>query len=285
MKSGGLQANSDNIDTATVEGFGAEWAAFDQTKLGGDEYDALFSSYFGIFPFDQLPDEAEGFDLGCGSGRWAVGVLERVGKLHCIDPSEQALAVAKRKIGTDRRARFHLAAADSIPLVDDSQDFGYSLGVLHHVPDTRRALADCVSKLKPGAPFLLYLYYALDGRPVWFRAIWQMTDIGRRMISALPFPARKAVTSVIAALVYWPLSRTARLGEQLGMDASNVPLSAYRKSSYYTLRTDALDRFGTRLEQRFSRAEIEAMMISAGLVEICFNEHAPYWVAVGWKRA
>jgi len=156
---------SENIDSRTVSGFGEEWAAFDQSKLTGAEYERLFQSYFSLFPFETLPSGATGFDLGCGSGRWALGVAPRVGLLHCIDPSEKALSVAKHRLSHCSNVRFHLAASDSIPLQDESQDFGYSLGVLHHVPDTQRALEDCVRKLKPGAPFLVYLYYALDGRP------------------------------------------------------------------------------------------------------------------------
>jgi ubiquinone/menaquinone biosynthesis C-methylase UbiE len=272
-----------NIDPKTVEGFGAEWAAFDQTSLTEEEYRELFNRYFAIFPFDELPPAAEGFDLGCGSGRWAAGAAPRVGLLHCIDPSAEALAVAGRRLGSDRNVRFHLAASDSIPLDDESQDFGYSLGVLHHIPDTARAMADCVRKLKIGAPFLVYLYYSFDNRPGWYRSIWAATDAARKSISRLPFPARKAVTGVIAATVYWPLARLARGLERLGGDVSNFPLSAYRQTSFYSMRTDALDRFGTRLEQRFSRAEIEQMMLRAGLDDIRFSEKEPFWVAVGWR--
>ena len=90
------QPEADNLDHATVEGFGQEWSAYDQSGLVGEEYRKLFDGYFRIFPFDELPPNAEGFDLGCGSGRWAAGVAPRVGILHCIDPSEQALAVAKQ---------------------------------------------------------------------------------------------------------------------------------------------------------------------------------------------
>ena len=179
---------------------------------------------------------------------------------------------------------FHLASADLIPLADGSQDFGYSLGVLHHVPDTGSALTDCASKLKPGAPFLLYLYYKLDDRPVWFRAIWRGTDLARKCIARLPFRLRKLVTTGIAGIVYWPLARGARIAEKAGMNVSNVPLSAYRNSSFYSMRTDALDRFGTRLEQRFTRDEIRQMMGSAGLTSIHFSEQPPFWVACGRKR-
>ncbi len=214
----------------------------------------------------------------------ALLVAPRVGKLHCIDPAEKALAVARRALGGSDNVEFHHAGVDAIPLADGSQDFGYSLGVLHHIPDTQAALSACVRKLKVGAPFLVYLYYSFDNRPRWFRNVWKVSDLGRSFISKLPFPLRKAVSNLIAAGVYYPIARTARLAERAGANVANYPLSPYRDLSFYTMRTDALDRFGTRLEQRFSRAQIEAMMTKAGLTDIKFSEQEPYWVASGRRR-
>ena len=273
-----------NIDHATVQGFGEEWSAFDQSDFVGAEYERAFESYFGIFPFDSLPAHAEGFDLGCGSGRWAKGVAPRVGLLHCIDPADKALAVARRRLAGEPNVRFHLASADSLPFAENSQDFGYSLGVLHHVPDTADALAKAVRCLKPGAPMLLYLYYSFENRPGWFKALWAASDVVRRGISALPFVVRKRVTDAVALGAYWPLARLSRVAENAGRDVRHWPLSVYRRSSLYTMRTDALDRFGTRLEHRFSRDEIQRMMEDAGLRSIRFSEREPYWVACGVKR-
>jgi ubiquinone/menaquinone biosynthesis C-methylase UbiE len=273
-----------NVDEKTVRGFGAEWAAFDQTKLDPDEQQRLFSGYFSCFPFEGLPVNAEGFDLGCGSGRWAILVAPKVGLLHCIDPAPEALNVARRRLQDYPNVRLHLATADDMPVEDSSQDFGYSLGVLHHVPDTLAALRKCVEKLKPGAPFLLYLYYRFENRPIWFALLWRTTDIGRRVISRLPFSIRRAITTAVAAGVYFPLARTAKILEARGRNVTNLPLSAYRNASFYTMRTDALDRFGTRLEQRFTKDEIRALMEEAGLERIVFRDAEPYWVACGYRR-
>jgi ubiquinone/menaquinone biosynthesis C-methylase UbiE len=277
-------AQSGNIDAATVQGFGDEWSAFDQTELSEGEHRSLFEGYFSIFPFDVLPPNAEGFDLGCGSGRWAALASERVGTLNCIDPSPAALSVARRRLSNHSNVRFFEASVDAIPLPDASQDFGYSLGVLHHVPDTAAGLRDCARKLRPGAPLLVYLYYRFDNKPAWFRQLWRMSEIGRRAISRMPFRLRKATTNVIAAAVYFPLARGARLAEKAGVKVDNLPLSAYRGSSFYSMRTDALDRFGTRLEQRFTRPEITQMMENAGLENIRFSDGLPYWTAIGWKK-
>lgn len=272
-----------NIDTAVVDNFGREWATFDQTALGDAEQRRLFDQYFSEFPWKELPPASEGFDLGCGSGRWAMLVAPRVGKLHCIDPAVEALDVCRRRLADVTNIEFHLAAADTIPLDDNSQDFGYSLGVLHHIPDTARGMLDAVRKLKSGAPFLVYLYYDFENRPAWYRAIWRVSDVGRRRIASLPFWAKRGITSAIAGLIYWPLSRCAGLLEKAGVDVTNFPLSAYRSRAFYSLRTDALDRFGTRLERRFSRTDIGAMMAAAGLERITFRDGEPYWCACGWK--
>jgi SAM-dependent methyltransferase len=280
-----MNASPKNIDVKTVEGFGREWSAFDQNDLPEQEHRTLFEAYFSVFPFSDLPAGAEGFDLGCGSGRWAALVAPRVGKLHCIDPSAEALDVTKRRLADQSNVTFHLASSDTIPLADASQDFGYSLGVLHHIPDTAAALRDCVLKLKPGAPLLVYLYYAFDNRPSWFRSVWRMTEGARWCISRLPFPLRKAITTGIAVSVYVPLTTAARVAERAGTDVRNFPLSAYRNWSFYTMRTDALDRFGTRLEQRYSRAQIQSMMEACGLTNITFRDGVPYWVACGTRAS
>lgn len=273
-----------NIDQKTVEGFGEEWSRFDQSQMSDEETAAHFAQYFKIFPWHALPKKAQGFDMGCGSGRWANLVAPRIGQLHCVDASAKALEVCQQMLKDHTNIQWHHASVDQLPFEDASMDFGYSLGVLHHIPDTQAALQSCVDKLKPGAPLLVYLYYAFDHKPWWFRAIWHLSDLGRQMICKLPFKFKRGVTDLIAVFVYWPLARLASSGEKLGLSVDNIPLSYYRKHSFYTLRTDALDRFGTRLEQRFTRSQIEQMLHKSGLEKICFHEGMPYWCAMGYKK-
>ena len=274
-----------NADRPTVDGFGDEWTAFDQTDLSEAERERVFEQYFHQFPWKNLGPLAVGMDLGVGSGRWAMLVAPRVGHLHCVDASEKALDVARRNLQGAGNCSFHHASVDDIPLEDGSLDFGYSLGVLHHVPDTQAGLRACAQKLKPAAPFLVYLYYAFDNRPAWFRALWKGSDVGRRWISALPFRSRIVVSTGIATFVYWPLARLARLLERRGRNVENLPLAFYRDRSFYVMRTDALDRFGTRLEQRFTRAQIQQMMEQAGFERISFSDSPPYWCAVGYRSS
>jgi ubiquinone/menaquinone biosynthesis C-methylase UbiE len=272
-----------NADLATVSGFGDEWTTFDQQPMSLAEASTIFNEYFSLFPWEQLPAEAVGFDLGCGSGRWARLVAPRVGELHCIDASEAALNIARRNLSPYLNCTFHLSSVDNLPLRDESMDFGYAIGVLHHVPDTGAGVAACAQKLKPGAPLLIYLYYAMDNRSLLFRLIWRATDLLRRCLCLLPHWAKLAATSVVAAVVYAPLAYVARLLELTGRSVDAMPLSWYRHKSFYTMRTDAYDRFATRLESRFRRGEVERIMVAAGLTDVSFREDPPYWCAIGYR--
>jgi ubiquinone/menaquinone biosynthesis C-methylase UbiE len=277
-------SGSSNADEATIRGFGAEWSRFDQTGSEERELSDGFEAYFRAFPWEALPPAAVGVDVGCGSGRWARFAAPRVGTLHCVDASEQALAVAKRNLVAHTNVRFHHAYVDRMPFAEASLDFGYSLGVLHHLPDTQAALTACVRHLKPGAPFLCYLYYRFDNRPAWYRALWAATEAPRWAISRMPPGLKHVVTDLIATGLYWPLARGAALAEAWGANVENLPLAQYRGRSFYTMRTDALDRFGTRMEKRFTATEIRAMFERAGLERIRMSDAPPYWCAVGFRR-
>ena len=273
-----------NLDPTTVKGFGEEWTRFDQSGLSKNERENIFGRYFHVFPTEILSSESSGFDLGCGSGRWSSFVAPRVKTLHCIDASREALEVAKRNLSKYSNCEFHHASVDKIPLDDSSMDFGFSLGVLHHIPDTESGIRSCVQKLKPGAPFLVYLYYSFDNKPFWYRWIWKLSDLGRGIISRLPRSARFAVCGAIAVFIYYPLSRFSAVLDKMGFAVENMPLSFYRYRSFYTMKTDALDRFGTPLERRFSARGIREMMEASGLERIRFSESPPFWCAVGHKR-
>ena len=86
-----------NLDKKTVNSFSDQWVKYDQSGMSKSESLKIFTSYFSIFPKEKLNKTAEGFDMGCGTGRWAEFVAPKVKKLHCIDPSD-AIKVAEKKL-------------------------------------------------------------------------------------------------------------------------------------------------------------------------------------------
>ena len=272
-----------NQDKKVIEDFGDEWTKFDYSNIDNTKLKESFDQYFSIFPWKMLPDEAIGFDMGCGTGRWAQYVAPKVQTLNCIEPSD-AINVAKKNLLRYGNVNFLKETTENCSLSPNSQDFGYCLGVLHHIPDTQKALNDCTRLLKSGAPILLYLYYNFENKPAWFRALWKLSDYVRRFVSISPRPIKHLLSILIAYVVYFPLAKTAYMLEKLGFNVESIPLSDYRRKPFYQCKNDALDRFGTRLEQRFSKADISKMLLNAGCENIEFSPQTPFWCCIAFKK-
>lgn len=276
-------SDAENIDPSVVHDFGEEWKKF---AVHTDEsVKELRKEYFDIIDESIVNKNTYMIDIGCGSGRWTDYFVDKAGFIEAIDPSDAVFAADKMLGGKDN-VRVTKASVDTIPWDDNSFDFGMSIGVLHHIPNTKQALIDCVKKIKPGGHFYVYLYYRFDDRGFLFKSIFYLSNLLRLVISKMPQGLKKFTCDVLAVLLYWPLSRFAGLLHKMKLHklAKKVPLEPYYNKPFYNLRNDCLDRFGTKLEQRFLRPEIEEMMTEAGLTDIRFGEKSAYWHAVGKKK-
>jgi ubiquinone/menaquinone biosynthesis C-methylase UbiE len=272
-----------NLDKKTVESFGEEWTSFHDfseadIKISGDKY-------FDIVSDEMLNKNSGVIDIGCGSGRFIKYLKGRYHKITGIDPSS-AIFAADKLLGNDPDIQLIQTSTDNIPFPDGHFDFGYSLGVLHHIPDTQKALTDSVKKIKSGGYFLLYLYYSLDNRSVFFKLLFYISNALRWCISKLSPGQKKFVCDILAVILYMPFVFFCRFLKLMQVPEKYrrlIPLQAYEQQSFYIIRNDSLDRFGTPLEQRFSQQQIKEMMESAGLKDIIFSTQIPYWHAVGKK--
>lgn len=274
----------ENIDLTTVHSFGEEWKAFHQFK--DEEIKKIGDTYFDIVTDDMVGQDKIAADFGCGTGRWSKYFHNRVGAVAAIDPSEAVLAAGELLSGVNN-IQLYKASIDKLPFPDNYFDFGFSLGVLHHIPDTQKAMNACVEKIKPGGHFLVYLYYSLDNRGFLYKTLFAVSNVIRRIVSRMPDGLKKFTCNAMAVFFYMPFVLFSRFLKVLGVSKrirSRIPLHSYEATSFYIIRNDALDRFGTPLEQRFSRTQIQEMMETAGLINIKFSEQAPYWHAVGQKK-
>lgn len=89
------------------------------------------------------------------------------------------------------------------------------------------------------------LYCAFDNRPFWYRAIWRTLDLMSSFISPLPSKVIMPLCGLIAVI--------------------------------------SILVFGTRLEQRFSKAQIRRMLVDHGFLSIKFSETITYRFVIGYK--
>ena len=271
----------ENLDQGVIDSFGHEWATYDYGETETSEaLDAQFMAYCAPIDLTQFnPKTSLAGDFGAGSGRWSSRLSPHFSLVYALEPSDGASTVLKNKFSNDPKIVVlqETVGSNSIPLA--SLDLAMSLGVLHHIPDTGLAIKDVSRRIKPGGVFLCYLYYSLENKPAYYKMIFKAVDGVRRVISVLPQRVKQLVTSLIAGLVYWPLARLSKVLNKLGIDTSNVPLHHYADMPFVMLANDALDRFGTTLEQRFSKAEITEMLRVADfdISTLKFSDKEPFW--------
>ena len=271
----------ENLDQGVIDGFGHEWAAFDYAETETAEaLDAQFAAYCAPLDLgDFNPTTSVAGDFGAGSGRWSSRLAQYFSLVYALEPSNGASQVLRKKFTGDPKIVVlqETVGANSIPAA--SLDLAMSLGVLHHIPDTALAIKDVSRSIKPGGVFLCYLYYNLENKPTYYKVIFKGVNVMRRVISASPQKVRRLSATVIAAIVYWPLARLSRVLSKLGRNTSNLPLHHYADMPFVMLANDALDRFGTSLEQRFSKAEITEMLRAADfdLTTLKFSDSEPFW--------
>ena len=272
-----------DIEKKVIKNFGHEWSHFDQGK-NDNELKKVFNDYFKIFPLKDLNKNSIGADIGCGSGRWARYILPKVKYMYLIDPSKESINIAKVNLQKFDNSKFMNIGVDSLNLINEELDFAYSLGVLHHIEDTQGALNICSSKLKKGAPFLIYLYYNFENKNLIFKLVWLISNIFRRVISILPFKIKKIITNMIALLIYLPLKYFYQILKLTPIKIKNFPLSYYHNKTFYMMKTDSLDRFGTLIEKRYSKKDIRKMLQKANFDNITFSTSEPYWTVLCYKK-
>jgi len=277
----GLRDKDENLDQGVIDSFGHEWASFDYAETETSEaLDAQFRAYCTPLELNQFdPKKSIAGDFGAGSGRWASRLIPYFSLIYALEPSDGASRILKNKFSGEAKIAVlqETVGANSIPL--ESLDLAMSLGVLHHIPDTGLAIKEVSRSIKPGGAFLCYLYYNLENKPTFYKFIFKAVNAVRKIISGLPQRIKQIVTSAIAAVIYWPLARLSKVLSKFGIETSNFPLHHYADMPFVMLANDALDRFGTSLEQRFSKAEITEMLGAADfdLTTLKFSEVEPFW--------
>jgi ubiquinone/menaquinone biosynthesis C-methylase UbiE len=99
-------------------------------------------------------------EAGCGIATDGLQ-FARAGALYTgLDMSPEALALARHRFDLERRGgRFVDGSVTELPFPDESFDMVFSHGVIHHVPDTERAVAEFHRVLRPGGTALAMVYH------------------------------------------------------------------------------------------------------------------------------
>jgi SAM-dependent methyltransferase len=270
-----------NVDQKVIDSFGQEWATFKYVDPASDAaLDEQFLAYCEPIDLSQFNSRTSvAADFGAGSGRWTSRLLPYFSLVYALEPSDGASTTLREKFSSEPRVKIlqETLGANSIP--NESLDLAVSLGVLHHIPNTALAIKEVSCAIKPGGLFLCYLYYSLENKPLYYKVLFSCVNVIRKITANLPHPFKRIFSEIISVFVYWPLARTSYVLSKFGFNTANFPLHHYAKMPLVMMKNDSLDRFGTSLEQRFTKSQIVDMLKMANfdLDSLQFSNIEPFW--------
>ncbi len=159
-----------------VDTFSFEWNTFHDVQIdilnATDETERTFQGKTGWSAGDLKGKLV--LDVGVGAGRFADVVSRWGGEVVGIDLS---FAVESAYGNFGRRENVHIVQADlfRLPFREHVFDAMYSMGVLHHTPDTKKAFDSVVPLLKPGGEFAVFIY--AHGHYSYFSDIWRKATV------------------------------------------------------------------------------------------------------------
>jgi SAM-dependent methyltransferase len=136
-------------------------------------------------------------DAGCGIGRNSRWPLEAGASKACaFDCNETTVAVARENLSSFPNCA---VVCRSIYDLDGrtQYDVVFSIGVIHHLRDPRRAVENLINAVKPGGTLLLWVY-AYEGNEAYLR--W-VNPIRNRLTSRMPPSLVRALAKVLTCLL------------------------------------------------------------------------------------
>lgn len=99
-------------------------------------------------------------EIGCGLGTDGAQFAKAGADYTGVDLTDAAVELAQKRFELfGLPGTFHEADAENLDFADNSFDLVYSHGVLHHTPDTARAIREVHRVLKPGGRAIVMLYH------------------------------------------------------------------------------------------------------------------------------
>lgn len=241
------------VPTTILESFSYEWSRFRSTQLDSvsctHESRDAFVAKTGFNPTDLVGKLV--LDAGCGMGRYAEVVVDCGGQIVAVDAST-SVEWARQNVPEAQVLRANIF---NLPFEDGTFDFIFSLGVLHHTPDARRAFLSLCRLLKPGGEIAIWVY---SNEGVGQKAYNLVTDFYRLFTTKMPLSTLYTLSHL--AVPFYHAKRIPIIGRaaSLAFPCSSHPIPEWRV-------LDTFDWYSPKYQSKHTYDEVTSWFREAGL--------------------
>lgn len=228
-----------------------------------------------------------GIDIGsgCGYDTYIMAKNNPLVKILSMDISD---GIYKTKELTSRLNNVWIikCSALDIPLKNNTFDFAYSFGVLHHTGSPKRGLLEIARILKQNSPVFLYLYESHSENIIKYIAVKIITELRKITVKISPknFYILSWMLSPFIFIIFSLPSKILKKFKTTRYIADRIPFNF--GTGPFSLHGDLYDRFKAPIEHRFSRQEVYNMFFECDFqcINITRLKGIAGWVAWGYKK-
>jgi len=115
-------------------------------------------------------------EVGVGAGTDFIQWTRAGADAWGVDLTPEAIQLVRERLAEyDLDGTVQVADAEALPFADDEFDLVYSFGVIHHTPDTYKALGELIRVTKPGGEIKVMVYnrHSVAALFIWMRKALQ----------------------------------------------------------------------------------------------------------------
>lgn len=253
--------------------------SFDYDKESGHH-----SSFYKFFAHKNKMNLGSVLDVGCGPG-FDAQLNAKKNMNACFYGVDIGSNIPTISVRDNDIPNLHYLRGDALnlPLKNQTMDSVVSMGVFHHTPNPKKCVEEAFRVLKPGGCLCVYLYKNHEENFLKYTGI-KIEKILLRLTSKLSVKTGKKLCYALSPFVLlffsWPaqllkkIPQTKNIGSVFPLHWGTTPTS---------IIDDLQDRLMSPINHRFSKKNVEDLLINCGFSRVEVITAAPGHYAYGEK--
>ena len=207
-------------------------------------------------------------EIGCGSGAdlKIFASMVKLTSITAIDLGSNILNLAE-KYSKNQKITIKRGNALSLDFAEKSFDVVYTFGIFHHTSDPILCIKEAKRVLKPGGNIFLYLYSSHED--MFFKRIGIFFEnVIMNIFKYIPYRFQHFFCVIFSPICWMFFTVPSLLINFLGFKKFSKKIPFFFGSHPFSLIGDLKDRLMSPVNHRFSKLEMEKILMSLNFTQI-----------------